>query len=88
MYGHATDEPDMLVKTIVVVMGNCDFIVPKFVAEMKPMHHLNAQYLQHVVPEVIQKSKNGGAHVSSLTLLLTETQSTQRWVVVYHKLLA
>ena len=78
MYGHATDEPD-----IVVVMGNCDFIVLKFVAEMKPMHHLNAQYLQHIVPEVIQKSKNGGAHVSSLTLLLTEIQSIQRWVVVY-----
>lgn len=67
IYGYACDNPNELAKTVVVVMANCDYGGPKFVAALKPVYHLDAGFQQKIVLDVIQKIRKSGGHVFCCT---------------------
>lgn len=67
VYGNACDNPNELAKTILVLMANCDFGGPKFVAGLRPVFRLDAAFQKKVVLEIIDKLEKAGGHVFCCT---------------------
>jgi len=67
IYGQAEDDSSKLAKTILVILANCDYGGPKFVAAMKPVNRLNASFQRDVVLDVIRKLEEAGSTVFCCT---------------------
>ena len=65
--GYASDCPDKLARTILIVMANCDFVGPKFVASMTPIYHLESALQRKVVLDVVNKISEAGIRVFCCT---------------------
>jgi len=67
IFGYACDNQNVLARTVLVIYANCDFAGPKFVAALKPVYRLTAEFQLAAVESVIRRVNACGGTVTSCT---------------------
>ena len=94
IFGYSADCPEKLAKTILVVLAISDFGGPQFVAALKPVYRLTAEFQADVIKNVIEEIEQSGGQVvlctfddnaiNSKMLQLLTTMSNDDYVKSFH----
>ena len=67
IFGYSADCPEKLEKTILVVLAISDFGGPQFVAVLRPVCRLTAEFQADVIKNVIEEIEQSGGQLVSCT---------------------